>query len=70
MHPDSNGGVLYGLRVFSSVGGGLLFPTPVFAAQVNQRNQDIAIATSLIAFFRSVGQTFGVAIGGVILQNQ
>jgi hypothetical protein len=70
MHPDSNGGILYGLRIFSSIGGGFLFPLPVFAAQVNQRNNDVGIATSLVAFFRSLGQAFGVSIGGVIFQNQ
>lgn len=70
MQPDSNGGILYGLRIFSSIGGGLLFPVPLFAAQVNQRDKDVGIATSLVAFFRSLGQAFGVAIGGVIFQNQ
>jgi Na+/melibiose symporter-like transporter len=70
MTPDSNGGILYGLRIFAAIGAGFLFPLPVFAAQINQQNRDVGIATSLIAFFRSLGQAFGVAIGAVIFQNQ
>lgn len=70
MKPDSNGGILYGIRVLSSVGGGLLFPTPIFGVQINQKPEDVGKATSLMVFFRSLGQAFGVALGGVIFQNQ
>jgi hypothetical protein len=70
MHPDSNGGILYGLRIIASIGAGLLFPMPQLAAQVNQVGDDVGIATSLIVFFRSLGQAFGIAVGGVIFQNQ
>ncbi|KAK9322008.1 major facilitator superfamily domain-containing protein [Lipomyces orientalis] len=70
MTPISNGGVNYGLRVIPAIGAGLLFPTPMFAVQVKQYDEDIGIATSMEMFFRSLGQAFGVAIGGVIFQNQ
>jgi hypothetical protein len=70
MHPDSNGGILYGLRILAAMGGGILFPLPLLAAQVNQVGDDVDTTTSSIVFFRSLGQAFGVAIGGVIFQNQ
>lgn len=70
MHPDSSPGVLYGPRVIASIGAGFLFPVPQLAAQVTQRGDDVGVATSLIVFFRSLGQAFGVAVGGVIFQNQ
>jgi len=38
--------------------------------QAGQRDEDVAIATSTFVFLRSLGQTFGVALGGVIFQNQ
>jgi MFS family permease len=69
MHPDSSPGVLYGPRVIASIGAGFLFPVPQLAAQVTQRGDDVGVATSLIVFFRSLGQAFGVAVGGVIFQN-
>jgi hypothetical protein len=31
---------------------------------------DLGIATSTVTFFRSIGQAFGVAIGGTVFQNQ
>jgi MFS family permease len=70
MTPHSNGMVLYGCRVLSGSGAGILFPTNLFAVQSNQDKGDVGMATSLAIFFRSLGQAFGVAIGGVIFQNQ
>jgi hypothetical protein len=70
MKPDSNGGVLYALRIIPAIGGGFLFQLPVFAVQSTTIDQDLGIATSTVTFFRSVGQAFGVAIGGTVFQNQ
>lgn len=70
MYPNSSKGVLYGPRVIAGIGGGLLFPTPLFAIQVNQAGEDVGIATSMQVFFRSLGSAFGVGIGGAIFQNQ
>jgi hypothetical protein len=33
-------------------------------------DEDLGIATSMVTFSRSVGQAFGVAIGGTVFQNQ
>lgn len=70
MHPDSSKAVLYGPRVLISIGGGLLFPTPLFAVQARQKGDDVGIATSVQVFMRSLGTAFGVGLGGVIFQNQ
>jgi hypothetical protein len=70
MKPDSNAGVIYGLRVIAAIGGGWLFQLPLFAVQSTTVNDDLGIATAGITFFRSVGQAFGVAIGGTVFQNE
>lgn len=70
MHPDSSKAVLYAPRCLASIGAGLLFPTPLFAVQARQRGEGIGIATRVQVFARSLGTAFGVALGGVIFQNQ
>ena len=56
--------------ILMGVGTGVLFPSLQFAAQAGQPDEDIGFATSTFVFIRSLGQTFGVALGGVIFQNQ
>jgi hypothetical protein len=70
MKPNSNAGVLFGLRVIPAIGGGFLFQLPVFAVQSTTIDDDLGITTATVTFFRSVGQAFGVAIGGTVFQNQ
>lgn len=70
MKPNSNAGILYGLRVIPAIGAGFLFQLPVFAVQATARDEDLGIATATSVFFRSIGQAFGVAIGGTVFQNQ
>lgn len=70
MSPDSSPGILYGPRILAAIGAGILFPTPLLAVQVKQSGDDIGIATTVQVYFRSLGTAFGVAIGGVIFQNQ
>jgi len=70
MTPDSSKALLYGPRILTAIGAGILFPTPLLAVQVKQRGEDIGIATTVQVYFRSLGTAFGVAIGGVIFQNQ
>ncbi|CAG7974459.1 unnamed protein product [Penicillium nalgiovense] len=69
IHLDSSKAMFYGPRVLVSLGGGLLFPTPIFAVQARQHGNDIGIATSIQVFTRSMGTAFGVGLGGVIFQN-
>jgi hypothetical protein len=52
------------------LGGGILFPALQLCVQVGQQDEDVAIATSTFVFIRSLGQTFGVVLGGAVFQNQ
>jgi hypothetical protein len=55
--------ILYGL------GGGILYPGRIYAVQASLPSNDIAIGTTMVAFMTSLGEAFGVCIGGAILQN-
>lgn len=70
MKPESGPGIIYGLRVISAIGGGFLFQLPLFAVHATTMDENLGIATSTLTFFRSLGQAFGVAIGGTVFQNQ
>jgi MFS family permease len=54
----------------SGIGMGLLFPSMQLAIQASAPQEDIAIAAALFTFFRSCGETVGIAVGGVIFQNR
>jgi hypothetical protein len=58
------------LEAVSGLGLGLLFPSIALATQASVPQKDVAIAATLVLFFRSFGQTLGVAIGGTVFQNQ
>ncbi|KAF8470174.1 major facilitator superfamily domain-containing protein [Kalaharituber pfeilii] len=51
------------------LGTGILFPGTMMAVQSSVRSEDVSYAVAMFSFFRSWGQSFGVAIGGVIFQN-
>lgn len=58
------------LNLVSGLGMGVLFPSMAFSIQAATINKDLAFAVALFSFFRAFGQAIGVAIGGVIFQNQ
>lgn len=58
------------LNVVPGLGTGILFSSMNFSLQASCRNEDIAFAVAFFTFFRSFGQTLGIAIGGVVFQNQ
>ena len=58
------------LNLTSGLGLGCLYPAMAFAIQASVHNEDIAFAVAAYSFFRSFGAAHGVAIGGVIFQNQ
>jgi hypothetical protein len=70
LSPDASTGERVGYMILMGVGTGILFPSLQFAAQAGQPDEDVGFATSTFVFIRSLGQTFGVALGGVIFQNQ
>ena len=58
------------IMLVSGIGIGLLFPAMNLAIQASAPSKDIAAAAGMFIFFRCFGQGLGVAIGGVIFQNQ
>jgi MFS family permease len=58
------------LNLVAGIGTGFLYPALQFSIQSACEDEDLASAVSMYSFFRAVGQTLGVAVGGVILQNQ
>jgi len=58
------------LNLVAGIGTGFLYPAHQFGIQAATSDKDLAAAVSMWSFTRSVGQTLGVAVGGVILQNQ
>ena len=58
------------INLIPGIGTGMLFPSTMFGVQAATPGKDIPAAVSLFTFSRAFGQTIGVAIGGVIFQNQ
>ncbi|KAH6672347.1 major facilitator superfamily domain-containing protein [Halenospora varia] len=58
------------LNLTAGIGTGFLYPAMQFSIQSACADEDLASAVSMYSFFRALGQTLGVAVGGVILQNQ
>ncbi|KAK4247381.1 major facilitator superfamily domain-containing protein [Corynascus novoguineensis] len=57
------------LSAVSGLAMGVLFPSIALALQASVPPADVAMAATLVLFFRSFGQAVGVAIGGSILDN-
>lgn len=58
------------INLINGIGLGLLFTGLAFAIQASSEQADIAFAVSLFSFFRTFGQAVGVAVGGVVFQNE
>lgn len=58
------------LTLVSGLGMCILFPSMAFSIQAATINKDLAFAVALFSFSRAFGQAIGVAVGGVIFQNQ
>jgi hypothetical protein len=58
-----------GLQVLLGIGLGLIFPAMALAVQLGQPDDLHGPAVNISAFFRTMGQTFGLAIGVTIFQN-
>ncbi|KAL2374278.1 MFS multidrug transporter, variant [Blastomyces gilchristii SLH14081] len=54
----------------AGMGLGLLFPALGFAIQASAKPGYMATAVAFFSFFRAFGQAIGVAVGGVIFQNE
>jgi hypothetical protein len=58
------------LNLVGGIGLGILYPALAYGVQASSTDENMAYAVTLSGFFRSFGQTIGVAIGGSIFQNQ
>jgi len=58
------------INVAVSIGTGMLFPAMALAIQAAARPQDAGHSVAFYSFTRVFGQSLGVAIGGVVFQNQ
>ena len=58
------------LNLVPGLGTGLLFPSMACALQAAADSKDAAFAAAMFNFMRAIGQSIGVAIGGVIFQSQ
>lgn len=68
MRESSSVAVLVALTMFPSVGVGMPFPSMAFAVLAAAAERDAANAAGMYTFFRTLGQTFGVAVGGACFQ--
>jgi hypothetical protein len=58
------------VNLVGGLGAGILFPAMAIATQNAALAKDQAYAATMFSFLRALGQTIGVAVGGVIFQNQ
>lgn len=58
------------ITLVPGIGLGLLFTSLRFSVQAAAPPVDLTFAVALFAFFRGFGQSLGVAMGGLIFQNQ
>lgn len=58
------------LNLVPGVGIGMVLPSVALAVQASATSENLAIAVATSTSFRGFGQSIGVAIGGVIFQNQ
>lgn len=70
LRPTSTPAEQYGFQIIAALGGGIILPGRLLAVQASQAEKDIPIATSLVAFMLSLGQAFGVGVGGTVIQNR
>ncbi|KAF1912620.1 major facilitator superfamily domain-containing protein [Ampelomyces quisqualis] len=70
LQPDTSTAAWIFLNLVGGIGTGMLFPAMELAVQSSATVKDQAYATNMFSFFRAFGQTLGVAIGGVVFQNQ
>jgi hypothetical protein len=58
------------LEIIAGLGVGLVFQPPMIALQSLVEHDEVAAATALFGFVRSLSTAISIVIGGVIFQNQ
>jgi hypothetical protein len=57
------------IGIIGGIGTGMLFASMALGVQASSTNGNMSHAVIMFAFLRAVGQTIGVAVGGVVFQN-
>jgi hypothetical protein len=70
MKPDTTIVEFIFINLVPGIGLGILFPSLQFQLQAASTQKDMAWTVAMFTFFRTFGQALGVAIGGVIFQNE
>lgn len=68
VHTSTAGWIL--LNIPSGMGVGMVTAGIVCTVQASSTNKNLTVAVAMVVFFRAFGQAVGIAIGGVIFQNQ
>ncbi|KAL3472597.1 major facilitator superfamily domain-containing protein [Aspergillus californicus] len=58
------------ITLVPGIGLGILFSSMMLAVQASADPSFLSVTAAMAAFFRTLGQTVGVAIGGVVFQNR
>ncbi|KAH0365690.1 MFS general substrate transporter, partial [Aureobasidium melanogenum] len=69
LHPDTSTVAYVFMFICAGTGLGLLFNSLSAAVQAISPTKDVAYASAMFAFMRSLGLCLGVSIGGTIFQN-
>ena len=70
LSPDTSIAAWIFLNLLAGLGLGLLFSSMNLAIQSATPQKDVAFAAAMYIFMRSLGQGIGVAVGGIIFENQ
>ena len=62
--------VIFAIEVVTALGVGAVFQAPLVAYQAMVEDSDMAVATALFGFIRSIATSMSVVIGGVVFQNK
>ena len=58
------------INIVAGFGLGMLYPGTVIAVMASCPQEHVAMAAGMSSFFRTVGQSIGVVVGGPIFQNR
>lgn len=70
MDPNTTLGQLIGLNILFSVGAGILFASLNMSVIAPNTNENTPYAAAMLSFLRTLGNAFGLAIGGAIFANK
>ncbi|EMD88373.1 hypothetical protein COCHEDRAFT_1109415 [Bipolaris maydis C5] len=69
LESDTPTTVWVSISLVGGIGLGGLYPAMILGVQASTTVENQASATNMFTFFRALGQTLGVAVGGVVFQN-